>query len=377
MERAPLICPDAEQWLTLQFLPGLGCTRIARLVTAWGSARAVLEHRKEATEPCPGLGPGLAALLSDDKAIATAGERALRELEALFRHNISLLSCTCPEYPPVLRDIADKPVLLYVRGQVEFLHEPMLAVIGARSASDYGRRIARHFAQAAAQRGLVIVSGAAYGIDAAAHQGALQVHGKTVAVLGCGVDVAYPAKHRRLLDDIAANGAVVSEFPLGTRPEAFRFPIRNRIISGLAQAVLVVEAGEKSGSLITARLALDQGREVLAIPGRIDSLKSSGAHWLIQQGATLVQRVEDVFEALSWPVAASAATVGEIQEAEQDLPPPAQQVLRALDVYPADIDSLTRKTNMPLATLQPLLLTLELQGLVRQLPGQLYEKVRG
>ncbi len=372
-----MICPDAEQWLTLQFLPGLGCARIARLVAAWGSARAALEHRKEAAEPCPGLGQGLATLLSDDKAIAAARERALKELAALARHNISLLSCTCAEYPSSLRDIADKPVLLYVRGQVEVLHESMLAVIGARSASDYGRRTARHFTRAAAQRGLVIVSGAACGIDAAAHQGALQAHGKTVAVLGCGVDVAYPATHRQLLHDIAASGAVVSEFPLGTKPEAFRFPIRNRIISGLARAVLVVEASEKSGSLITARLALDQGREVMAIPGRIDSPKSSGAHWLIQQGATLVQRVDDVFEALSWPVAASSATAGGNQEAMQDLPPAARQVLQALDVYPADIDSLARKTHMPLATLQPLLLTLELQGLVRQLPGQLYEKVQG
>lgn len=374
---APLICPDAEQWLTLQFLPGLGCARIAKLVAAWGSARAVLEHRKEAADPVAGLGQGLSALLGDDAAIAAASERAKRELDLIARRNLSLLSCTCPEYPPALRDIADKPVLLYVRGQAGLLHKPMLAVIGARSASDYGRRIARQFASAAAERGLVIVSGAAYGIDAAAHLGALKACGATVAVLGCGVDVAYPASHRQLLADIAATGTVISEFPLGTKPEAFRFPIRNRIISGLAQAVLVVEASEKSGSLITARLALDQGREVMAIPGRIDSPKSSGAHWLIQQGATLVQRVDDVFEALSWPLGASSTTAGENQEPLPALPPDAQQVLQALDAYPADIDSLAQKTNLPLATLQPLLLTLELQGLVRQLPGQLYEKVQG
>lgn len=375
-----MICPDAEQWLTLQFLPGLGCTRIARLVAAWGSARDVLEHRKEAIEPCPGLGQGLAALLRDDQAVAVARERALLELELLARHKISLLSCTCAEYPPALSDIADKPVLLYIRGQAELLRAPMLAVIGARSASDYGRRTARQFALAAAERGLAIVSGAAYGIDAAAHLGALQVHGATVAVLGCGVDVAYPAAHRRLLDDIAATGAVVSEFPLGTRPEAFRFPIRNRIISGLAQAVLVVEASEKSGSLITARLALDQGREVMAIPGRIDSPKSSGAHWLIQQGATLVQRIDDVFEALSWPLAAAPATTDSTEgkkDSAQGLTSVAQQVLQALDVYPADIDSLAQASGLPVTTLQPLLLNLELQGLVRHLPGQLYEKIQG
>ena len=160
---------------------------------------------------------------------------------------------------------------------------------------------------------------------------------RLVAVLGCGVDVAYPAAHRGLLRDIAQSGAVVSEFPLGTRPEAFRFPIRNRIISGLSRAVLVVEAGEKSGSLITARLALDQGREVLAIPGSIDSLKSSGAHWLIQQGATLIQRVEDVFEAMAWSVPAGTNDKA-APSPEVPLAPEERQVLQALDAYPADID---------------------------------------
>lgn len=370
-----MICPDAQEWLTLQFLPGLGCHSISRLVEVLGSARAVLEHGKEISTHCPGIRPGLAALLGDATALALAREKALRELEHIERRGVSLISCTCAEYPSVLQDIADKPILLYLRGKVARLREPMLAVIGARSASEYGRRVAKHFAAAAAERSLVIVSGAAYGIDAAAHQGALQVRGKTVAVLGCGVDVAYPAAHRRLLEEIATDGAVLSEFPLGSKPEAFRFPIRNRIISGLARAVLVVEASEKSGSLITARLALDQGREVMAVPGRIDSIKSSGAHWLIQQGATLVQRIEDVFEVLAWPGAGSSPVQGENNGTGTALPPEAEQVLRALDAYPADIDALAQASGLSLTTLQSLLLTLELQGFVRQLPGQLYEKV--
>jgi DNA processing protein len=370
-----LICPDAQEWLTLQFLPGLGCHSISRLVEVLGSARAVLEHGKEIGTHCPGIRPGLAALLGDDTALALAREKAMRELEHIERRGVSLISCTCAEYPSVLQDIADKPILLYLRGKVARLREPMLAVIGARSASEYGRRVAKRFAAAAAERGLVIVSGAAYGIDAAAHQGALQVRGKTVAVLGCGVDVAYPAAHRRLLEEIVTDGAVLSEFPLGSKPEAFRFPIRNRIISGLARAVLVVEASEKSGSLITARLALDQGREVMAVPGRIDSVKSSGAHWLIQQGATLVQRIEDVFEVLAWPGAGSSSVQGENNGTGTALPSEAEQVLRALDAYPADIDALAQASGLSLTTLQSLLLTLELQGLVRQLPGQLYEKV--
>ncbi|NLZ16684.1 MAG: DNA-protecting protein DprA [Desulfobulbaceae bacterium] len=370
-----MICSDAEQWLTLQFLPGLGCNRILRLVEALGSARAVLENRKELRGACPGIGQALLALLNNEQALADARDKAQRELEHLVRQDISLLSYTCAEYPPALQDIADKPVLLYVKGQLSLLQAPMLAVVGARSASEYGRRTARHFAAMLAARDLVIVSGAAYGIDAAAHQGALQAHGKTVAVLGCGVDVAYPAAHRQLLNDIAVEGAVVSEFPMGAKPEAFRFPVRNRIISGLARAVLVVEASEKSGSLITARLALDQGREVLAIPGRIDSPKSSGTHWLIQQGAALVQRIDDIFEALVWSESAPLPTGKAAGANGPVLSQVARQVLQELDTYPADIDTLAQATGLAIADLQPLLLILELQGLVRQLQGQLYEKV--
>lgn len=326
----------------------------------------------------PGRGgalPGLARILGDDSALNAARDQARRELERIARQDISLISCVSGHYPWALREIADRPVLLYVQGEVALLAQPMLAIIGARSASGYGLRTARRFAAAAAERGLAVVSGAAYGIDAAAHQGALQAGGKTVAVLGCGVDVAYPAAHRGLLRDIAQSGAVVSEFPLGTRPEAFRFPIRNRIISGLSRAVLVVEAGEKSGSLITARLALDQGREVLAIPGSIDSLKSSGAHWLIQQGATLIQRVEDVFEAMAWSVPAGTNAQG-APSPEVPLAPEERQVLQALDAYPADIDRIAQQCGLALTALQPLLLALELRGLVRRLPGQLYERVR-
>lgn len=215
-----MICEDAEAWLTLQFLPGLGPGRIARLLAHWGRAEEILEHRAEAARL-----PGLARILDDDSALNAARDQARRELERISRQDISLISCVSGQYPWALREIADRPILLYVQGEVALLAQPMLAIIGARSASGYGLRTARRFAAAAAERGLAVVSGAAYGIDAAAHQGALQAGGKTVAVLGCGVDVAYPAAHRGLLRDIAQSGAVVSEFPLGTRPEAFRFPI--------------------------------------------------------------------------------------------------------------------------------------------------------
>ena len=365
-----MISKDAECWLTLHFLPGLGCTRIARLVDCFGSADAVLDQGGKAAE----LFPGFARALADKSALNAAQQQARQELDQIARQQLSLISCTDGVYPPQLLEIADKPALLYVRGDVQALSvQPALAIIGSRSASDYGRRTARRLASAVAEQGVSVVSGAAFGIDAAAHEGALQAGGPTVAVLGCGVDVVYPAAHRGLLERIAAQGAVISEFSLGTRPESFRFPIRNRIISGLSRAVLVVEAGEKSGSLITSRLALDQGREVLAVPGSIDSPKSRGAHWLIQQGASLVQREEDLFEALSWPKSGAAA---DAPLPSVPLSPEAERILQALDAYPADIDRIAQVSGFAPALLQPLLLTLELQGLVRHLPGHLYEKTR-
>ena len=376
---------DAEAWLTLQFLPGLGCGRIAQLLAACGSVHDILARRAGNASL-----PGFARLLEDERALSAARDEAEKELERVERKGVTLLSCVCPEYPPQLRAIPDRPFLLYLRGDAALLSSPMLAMVGNRGASDYGLRTARRFAAAAAERGVTVVSGAAYGIDAAAHEGALEAGGPTIAVLGCGVDVVYPAPHRRLLDEIAEKGALVSEFPLGTRPDAFRFPVRNRIISGLSRAVLVVEAGDKSGSLITARLGLDQGREVMAVPGSIDSPKSDGAHRLIQQGALLVRRPEDIFEALDWsdaawsgvrPVRRDPAEHGPAEAPPReapppdDLPPSARQVLQALDAYPADIDTLALRCGLPLTDLQALLLGLELEGRLRRLPGNLYERI--
>jgi DNA processing protein len=203
----------------------------------------------------------------------------------------------------------------------------------------------------------------------------LQAGGKTIAVLGCGLDVAYPKSHASMLEEIAASGLVLSEYPLGTKPEGFRFPARNRLISGLCQGVVVVEATEKSGSLITARLGLDQGREVFAVPGRVDSLKSAGTHWLIRQGAVLVRHTGDILEALNWgqgtvsssPPLAPGGEGMAMTEGER-------QVWEVLEAYPQDIDTLVRRTGLGVVDLHGLLLQLELKGLIRQLPGQLYEQ---
>ena len=362
-----------EDWLTLALLPGLGCTLISRLVRWFGSPAAVLNNPADLRSQ-PGIGPQLAAVLGDSRQVAAARRRARDELGRLDQLNSTLLTPDCSAFPATLRDIPDCPVLLYCRGALDWLERPAVAVIGSRAATDYGRRVATNLAADLAAAGVTVVSGAAYGIDAAAHRGALAGGGGTIAVLGCGVDVIYPRTHAELFADIAAKGLVLSEYPLGTPPEAFRFPARNRIISGLAQAVVVVEATGKSGSLITARLALDQGREVFAVPGRVDSPKSAGAHRLIQQGALLVTNAADVLDALSW--GGERASAGLPAGPLPALTEPEHHLLSIMEVYPLDIDALAQASGLTVSELHGLLLQLELKGLIRQVPGQQYERVR-
>jgi DNA processing protein len=360
--------------LTLSLLPGLGCTLINRLVRWFGSPAAVLRN-PPGLRARPGIGPHLTDVLGDSRQIAAARRRAHDELARLDRLNITLLTPDCSAFPSALRDIPDSPVLLYCRGHLDWLERPAVAIVGSRAASDYGRRVAAALAADLAAAGIAIVSGAAYGIDAAAHRGALTDGGGTIAVLGCGVDVIYPRTHAELIASIAANGLVLSEYPLGTRPDAFRFPARNRIISGLVKAVVVVEATEKSGSLITARLALDQGREVFAVPGRVDSPKSAGTHRLIQQGACLILNAADILEALSW--SGNHVAAGTSAGPMPALTEPEQRLLATLDVYPLDIDALAQTTGLAVAEVHGVLLQLELKGLIRQIPGQQYERIHG
>lgn len=368
------LCPEAEHWLTLSFLPGLGCVLINRLVRQAGSAAAVF-GQVNSVAALAGIGPRLREVLTDRGQVAAARQRAHDEVQRLDRLGVSLLSLSCPDYPQALRTIPDPPALLYCRGDLSLLSSPTVALIGSRAATEYGQRVAARLAAELAPLGLTVVSGAAYGIDAAAHRGALRSGGGTIAVLGCGVDVVYPRSHADLFREIMAQGLLLSEYPLGTPPEGFRFPARNRIISGLARGVVVVEATEKSGSLITARLALDQGREVFAVPGRIDSPKSAGTHRLIQQGAHLVHSVADIVEGLAWGNSELSSHLEE-HPAERAPEVPAQErlLLDSLDTYPRDIDTLVRMTALSIVDIHALLLQLELKGLIRQLPGQLYER---
>lgn len=367
---------ELEDWLTLSFLPGLGCTLINYLVQQLGTPAAVLQQADRVAS-LPRVGPRLATLLRNGQDLAAARTRAQAELALVDRLKTRLLTLSSSEYPPALRTIADSPVVLYCRGHLNCLQRRAVAIIGSRSASDYGKRIATGLAAELAAMGITIVSGAAYGIDAAAHGGAMSAGGATVGVLGCGLDVIYPRSHASLFRDITDNGLLISEYPFGTQPEGFRFPARNRIISGLVEGVVVVEATEKSGSLITARLALDQGREVFAVPGRIDSPKSAGTHRLIQQGAHLVHTVDDILAGLAWNQSSrSSASQTLLANDGGELDTQEGAILAQLDVYPRDIETIGRLTGFSLAELHGLLLQLELKGLVRQLPGQLYECLR-
>lgn len=368
---------DIRDWLTLVSLPGLGCTLIHRLLAVFSTPAAVLAAGKAVTR-VEGVGGKLTSSFVDQSVLARARAWAEQEYERVSAQGILLLCPADARYPSLLKTIHDPPVLLYVKGNVSCLQKPAVAIIGSRAASSYGKRISGLLGRELARVGIVVVSGLATGIDGHAHGGCLAGGGKTVAVLGCGVDVVYPRAHAGLYGRVAGNGVLLSEYPLATPPDGFRFPARNRIISGLSLGVIVVEATRKSGSLITARLALDQGREVFAVPGRIDSKKSEGSHWLIQQGAHLVQSVTDVLEELELAVTMHRVDGNQAAGAErEDVSVQEKQLLRCIEVYPTDIDALAVQSGLEPGTLHDLLLRLELKGCIRQLPGQQYERVAG
>jgi len=249
-------------------------------------------------------------------------------------------------------------------------NRPSIAIVGSRNATSYGREVAERLSADLAQRGFTIVSGMALGIDGAAHVGAMAVGGKTVAVLGCGLDTIYPAEHTRLFHRIAESGAVITEFPFSTRPEAHNFPVRNRIISGVSLGTVIVEATHRSGSLITARLAAEQGREVFAVPGSISSFKSMGTHHLIKEGAKLVEHANDIVEELNIPLPYSSEDTEEASQ--EDLTSEEKMILFELSPYPVHIDKLIRRVALPPAQVSGLLLQLELKGLISQSPGKFF-----
>jgi len=357
--------PDAElqAWLRLTLVSGLGGQGLRKLLGEFGLPSQVLRAGRAAL--ARSVGDALAQRILADEA-AAAVDAALAWAEAPGH---SLLTLGDGAYPQQLLEIPDPPALLYVIGDAALLARRGLAIVGSRNATPQGVANAERFARAFSDAGLTIASGLALGIDAAAHRGALDGGGSTVAVLGCGVDVVYPQRNAELYRAVAARGALVSELPLGSAPLAANFPRRNRLISGLARGVLVVEAALASGSLITARLAAEQGREVFALPGSIHSPLSKGCHALIKEGAKLVESAQDVLDELRLPGRAP------LHPAPPAQPGKGHALLAHLGHDPCNVDTLCARSGLTPDTVSAILLELELAGLVAALPGGRYQRI--
>lgn len=352
-----------EAWLRLVLTPGLGSRTQRRLLQHFGGAAAIFQAAPAALARI--VPPEIAHRLLD----SGCADAVTAALDWAAQAGNRLLTLEDAEYPRALLDTPDPPCLLYAKGRCELLNRPALAVVGSRSPTPQGARDAEAFAAALSQAGLTVVSGLALGIDGAAHRGALSGDGSTVAVVGTGIDRVYPARHRELARVIAERGVIISEFPLGTAALRSHFPRRNRIIAGLARGVLVVEAAVASGSLITARLAAEQGRDVFALPGSIHSPLAKGCHRLIKDGAKLVDEVRDILEelGLAGPVAA-APSAG-------PLPQRHARLVEAMGLEACDMDQLAQRTGDPADALSAALLELELAGHIASLPGGRYQRL--
>jgi DNA processing protein len=371
-----------KDWIALNMTPGVGPRVTARLLEHFGSAEAVFE--------APRRELALARLTPETiESIASRElhERAEREIENVRKLGGDILVLDDGVYPTLLREIYDPPVVLYVKGEwSESLEKPCVAIVGSRRCSTYGQNAALMLSRELAQRGVTIVSGLARGIDAAAHRGALEAGGRTVAVMGTGLDQIYPRDHKKLAEEILENkGALVSQFPLGTPPVSENFPYRNRVISGLSLGVVVIEAAENSGSLITARLAMEQNREVFAVPGNITSRNSFGTNYLIKgAGAKLVQQWQDVASELPAEIAAQllpppskkkrkGELVDQLQLTPADLNENERAIFKLLTTdAPLQIDTLAETTKLSITQLTTALLTLEMRELIRALPGKCF-----
>jgi DNA processing protein len=372
-----------KEWVALNMTPGIGPRAAAKLLERFGSAEAVYSATRAELEKLRLLPEAVESIIARDLFV-----RAEAEIENVRRLGADLLILDDGVYPALLREIYDPPIVIYVKGAWEVcLDRPCVAVVGSRRCSTYGQNAALMLARDLAQRGVTVVSGFARGIDAAAHRGALEGGGRTVAVLGTGMGQYYPRDHKRLADEIIdRGGAIVTQFPLGTPPVAENFPYRNRIISGLSLGVVVVEAAENSGSLITARLAIEQNREVFAVPGNITSRKSFGTNYLIKgAGAKLVQQWQDIATELPPQIAArllpppfgdkkrEKSLADQLTLVPAGLSGSETLVLKLLTAdTPAQIDTLVERSKLSISDLTAALLALEMRELIRALPGRCF-----
>jgi len=383
-----------ESWLRLAFV-GLPAGRCATALRRWSTPSALLSAAKAGRDDellsTKGITPVTIERLKD-----AANRNLEKALAAMEEHSIRLLLLEDEEYPLALRSIPDPPLYLFVRGHLQERDEVAVAIVGTRHATEYGRGLAHSFGRDLARRAVTVVSGLARGIDTAAHRGALEGGGRTFAVCGCGLDVVYPSENKKLMEDIACNGAAFSEFAPTVHPEPWHFPARNRIISGLSAGTIVVEAAERSGALITSDFALEQGREVFAVPGNVHKGQSKGCHGLIKQGATLVENVDDVIQALNNQALPFAGDDNSRRDKQQqssnldapeggstpslkavvrdDLTPGENRVYLTLEVEPRHIDDIALAAQMGAGEVNATLVMLEIKGAARRLPGNSFAR---
>ena len=360
-------------WLALHLVPGVGRVTFKKLVGYFGHPREVMQATAGQLMRVSGIGPKLAQAITGFQT-ARAVERELRAAKSA---GCQIVTQGDEGYPPLLKTLEDPPPVLYVRGDLGDPMAPGIAVVGSRRPSTYGKVVAEQLARGLAACGMTVVSGLARGIDSVAHLATLEGGGRTIAILGCGLSYMYPPENRRLAERISHQGAVVSEFPMTTKPERLNFPLRNRTISGLSLGTVVVEAGERSGALITAQWALEQGREVFAVPGNVTAPTSRGANRLIKMGAKLVEHVDDILEELPQYALGGKRPRAPAQEelCQADSTPDERRLLELLDPVDArHIDWIIEQAHFPTSMVSSLLLRLELEGKVTQLPGKLFLK---
>ncbi len=372
---------ELESWIKLWRVSGVGSKYFQKLLESFSSPTDVFNASSSSLKQA-GISQKLADAIIDDREKDTAAPD-LEWLDAAENHYIITLDC--PEYPTLLKQTDSPPPVLYVHGNISIINDPQLAIVGSRNPTQSGMTSAYDFAKYLGQTGLCITSGLALGVDGSAHQGAVDANAPTIAIIATGIDRVYPAKHRNLAHQIVENGAIISEFPIGTQPRSGNFPRRNRIISGLAHGTLVVEAALKSGSLITARLASEQGREVFAIPGSIHNPLATGCHLLIRQGAKLVETAQDILEEMSSIIDLSQfdptaikdniELSSEDDDNSNDINPEHQTLLDKMGYDPVPIDQLVVRTGFKPESIAAMLLILELQNQVSSNGGGTYTRI--
>jgi len=360
---------EIRDWIGLSLVPEVGSKRFVSLLNHFGSPKEVFSSSLGELKQIPDIGEVLAQNIKNFKL----WDEAEKQSSKVGKEGIRFITLRSPEYPANLKNIYDPPPFLFLKGKIKTDDQKALAIVGTRTPSPYGKLIAEKITRELAEKGITIISGFARGIDSISHHHALESKGRTIGVLGSGLDVIYPPENTKLAQRIEKDGAVISEFLLGTQPEGTNFPKRNRLISGLSLGVIIIEAGIKSGALITAKLALEQGREVFAIPGNISSKGSEGTNWLIKKGAVLVSRSEDIFEELKGLLS------GEEKELKKEkiftLSEQEQKIYQLLSAEPAHIDGIAKESELSTPQALSLLLNLELKGLVRQLSGKNFIRV--